>query len=105
LEDCVAKFKDYYRVLGIPPRAHHRVIEESYWEQAHELHAQPTRKAAQRLRAINEAYETLASPHRRMEYDRRWVRESRDSRRIDDVGSVGFFQIFVQLLAKPFRPD
>jgi curved DNA-binding protein CbpA len=99
------KFKDYYRVLGIPPRAHHRVIEESYWEQAHELHAQPTRKAAQRLRAINEAYETLGSPHRRLEYDRYWARHSRDARRVDEGGGTGMLQLFVQLLAKPFRPD
>ena len=42
----MAKFKDLYRVLGIPPRAHARTIEEKYWEQAHELHREPTKKAA-----------------------------------------------------------
>jgi curved DNA-binding protein CbpA len=98
----VAKFKDFYRVLGISPRAHFRDIEETYWEQAHELRRQPTRKAAQRLKAINEAYEVLASPHRRAEYDRRFRSQSGDA---DEHRRPGMFQSFVNLLGKAFRPD
>ena len=98
----MGKFKDYYQVLGVPPRSHARVIEERYWEQAHELHGEPTRKAAKRLRLINEAYETLGSPHRRERYD---------IQRTQFVGSdrpdprPGVLQIFASVLSKPFRPD
>jgi curved DNA-binding protein CbpA len=96
------KFKDYYQVLGVPPRCHHRLIEESYWELAHDLHSVPTRKAQQRLGALNEAYETLGSPHRREEYDRRWEQRAGDA---ESDRRSGFLQLFVSLLGKPFRPD
>lgn len=98
----MGKFKDYYQVLGIEPRSHARVIEERYWEQAHELHKEPTKKAQRRLVQINEAYETLASPHRREVYDRQRniVVEARQPER-----GPGFLQMFVSILGKPFRPD
>lgn len=98
----MAKFKDYYEVLGIPPRSHVRIIEETYWETAHELKKQPTRSAAKRLRALNEAYETLGTPHRRMAYDRQfaeYVRERQPERR------PGLVEQFFGLLVKPFRVD
>jgi curved DNA-binding protein CbpA len=98
----VAKFKDLYRVLGVPPRCHFRDIEESYWEQAHALRQQPTRKAAHRLKAINEAYEVLASPHRRAQYDATW-RERSGATRVDN--RPGALQSFVNLLGKAFRPS
>lgn len=96
------KFKDYYRVLGVPPRCHHSIIEESYWELAHELHSVPTRKAQQRLGQLNEAYETLGTPHRRAEYDRRWTQRDSSS---NDAPAGSFLQSFVGLLGKAFRPD
>ena len=96
------RFKDLYQVLGVSPRAHARDVEESYWEQAHVLHKQPTRKAAQRLRAINEAYEILGSPHRRAEYDVRWRQTASE---IEADRRAGFLQSFVNLLGKAFRPD
>ncbi len=96
------KFKDYYDVLGVPPRSHVRVIEETYWEQAHELQKQPTRTAARKLSQLNEAYEVLGSPHRRLKYDRE-MRYLSDQRPNDGRG--GFLQLFVSLLGKPFRPD
>ncbi len=98
----MAKFKDLYRVLGVPPRSHFRDIEESYWEQAHALRLQPTRKAAQRLKVINQAYEVLASPHRRAEYDVRWRENARQAA---GDGRPGVLQSFVTLLGKAFRPD
>jgi curved DNA-binding protein CbpA len=97
----VAKFKDLYRVLGVAPRSHFRDIEESYWEQAHALRQQPTRRAALRLKAINEAYEVLASPHRRAQYDVNWRTQTDDS---DRQTSPGVLQSFVNLLGKAFRP-
>ena len=98
----MAKFRDLYRVLGVPPRSHVRDIEESYWEQAHALRLQPTRRAAQRLKVINEAYEVLASPHRRAEYDARWRQNA-----LAAAGDrrPGMMHSFVMLLGKAFRPD
>jgi curved DNA-binding protein CbpA len=101
-EARVAKFKDYYEVLGVPPRSHARVIEETYWERAHELHSVPTRSAQKRLSALNEAYEVLGSPHKREDYDRRHRYEHQQ----DGAGSAGrFWQSVLSLLTKPFRPD
>ena len=97
----VAKFKDLYRVLGVPPRCHFRDIEEAYWEQAHALRQQPTRKAAQRLKAINAAYEVLGSPHRRAQYDAMWGDRNGDGGGDDRPGAL---QSFVNLLGKAFRP-
>jgi DnaJ-class molecular chaperone len=97
------RFKDYYAALGVEPRSHARVIEETYWERAHELHGVPTRQAQKRLKTLNEAYETLASPHKRAAYDRK-RREMVAQEAESDRGS-GFLQSFVNLLGKPFRPD
>ena len=98
----MARTKDYYQVLGVTPRSHARMIEESYWERAHELHGVPTRKAQQRLGALNEAYEVLGTPHKRAAYDRR--------RHDDDAAAGrarggGLFEAVLGLLGKPFRPD
>ena len=98
----MAKFKDYYEVLGVAPRSHARLIEESYWAQAHELHKEPTKRAQKRLTLINEAYETLGTPHRRDKYDqeRRYFTDAAETE-----SRPGFLQMCVHLLAKPFRPD
>jgi curved DNA-binding protein CbpA len=100
----VTKPVDYYQVLGIPPRAHLRVIEESYWEQAHELKNQPTRKAQRRLSRLNEAYEVLGTPYRRARYDA----ERAGLRGTDGLARQGrcgrFLETFFGLFARPFRP-
>ncbi len=93
--------KDYYELLGVPPRSHVRVIEESYWERAHSLQSIPTRKAQQRLGALNEAYETLGSPHKRADYDRR----RHDAQDAAAGNSTGLLHTLISLLGKPFRPD
>ena len=98
----MGKFKDYYQLLGVPPRSHARLIEERYWEQAHELHGEPTRRAVKRLRLINEAYETLGSPHKRERYDQQRAQLAASS---DPEPRNGFLQTFVSLLGKSFRPD
>lgn len=97
------RFKDYYATLGVEPFSHARVIEETYWERAHELHGVPTRQAQKRLKTLNEAYEVLGSPHKRAVYDRKHreaLGQASDGRR-----GQGFLQTFVNLLGKPFRPD
>jgi curved DNA-binding protein CbpA len=98
----LGKVKDYYRVLGVAPRSHARAIEERYWEQAHELHSEPTRRAVKRLRLINEAYETLGSPHRRERYDQQRAQFAS----VDDVHEgPRLLHTFLRALSKPFRPD
>jgi curved DNA-binding protein CbpA len=97
----LAKFKDYYDVLGIAPRSHVRVIEDSYWEAAHELRRQPTRAAARKLRALNEAYEVLGTPHRRLAYDRQFIVHSKDTKPNASSGPV---QQLFGMLARAFRP-
>ncbi len=94
------KVKDYYDVLGVPRRAHVRAVEESYWEQAHELKKVPTRKAAKRLSALNEAYEILGTPHKRLRYDQQWMTSAAGGEARPSV-----LQAFVSLLSRPFRPD
>lgn len=96
------RFKDYYAVLGVPPRAHARTIEERYWEQAHELHGDPTRKAQKRLSLINEAYEVLASPHKREQYDRQHAVFSSHG---ETQPRPTLMTTLLDLLSKPFRPD
>lgn len=66
----MAGSKDYYEILAISPQASARAVEEAYWELAHVYHGRRTRAAAKRLRQLNEAYEVLATPHRRHAYDR-----------------------------------
>ena len=96
------KTKDYYQVLGVAPRSHARAIEERYWEQAHELHNEPTRRAVKRLRLINEAYETLGSPHRRERYDRQRAQLGAGD---GAIRGPGLLQVCLSVLSKPFRPD
>jgi len=98
----ITKFKDYYEVLGLPPRAHVRLIEETYWEQAHALQRIPTRKAARRLRAINEAYEVLGTPYKRLQYDNEYL--GYQTLRAEPA-RPSLLVTIVNLLGKPFRPD
>jgi len=99
----LARIKDYYATLGVEPRSHARIIEETYWERAHELHEVPTRQAQKRLKTLNEAYETLASPHKRAAYDRK--RREIAAHGSEERSGPGLLQSFVNLLGKPFRPD
>ena len=97
-----SRAKDYYQVLGVTPRSHARLIEESYWERAHELHLLPTRKAQQRLSVLNEAYEILGTPHKRAAYDRGRVNAEHKN---GSVNGSGIMQTLINLIGKPFRPD
>ena len=103
----MAKFKDYYAVLGVSPRSHARVIEDKYWERAHELHdvlhVEPTRKLQKKLTQINEAYEVLGSPYKRSAYDRKLADVTEHQSALH--ARPTFFQSFVMVLSKPFRPD
>jgi curved DNA-binding protein len=64
--------KDYYAILGVPREATEEEIRRGYRRQALQWH--PDRRpgdprAAERFRAISEAYAVLINPPRRREYD------------------------------------
>jgi DnaJ-class molecular chaperone len=83
------------------------VIEEKYWETAHELHRdlheQPTKKLQKKLAGLNEAYEVLGSPMKRSAYDRK--RDDAIEHRTALEGRPSILQSFVRVLGMPFRPD
>lgn len=63
--------KDYYAVLGVARDASQATIKRAYRKLARELHpdVNPDPDAAERLKAITEAYATLSDPVKRKEYD------------------------------------
>ncbi|MEW6670173.1 MAG: DnaJ domain-containing protein [Thermodesulfobacteriota bacterium] len=65
--------KDYYAVLGITPKADSQQVKAAYRNLAFQYH--PDRNnadaaAAEKMKAINEAYAVLSHPRKRQEYDR-----------------------------------
>ncbi|GDX78388.1 hypothetical protein LBMAG42_01990 [Deltaproteobacteria bacterium] len=73
---------DYYSVLGLTKEASDADIKAAFRKLAHEVHpdragADPA--AAEKFKAIREAYEALADPAKRAAYDRRNERRSSSS--------------------------
>jgi DnaJ-class molecular chaperone len=70
---------DYYRVLQIDPDAEPEVVAAAYRKLAAKYHpdVNASPEAAERMREINVAYDTLGDPFKRSEYDRakgpRWA--------------------------------
>ncbi|KAL8433115.1 hypothetical protein ACSSS7_004138 [Eimeria intestinalis] len=78
--------KDLYRLLGVSPTDGHRAIRAAYLRKAKELHPDanahcPRRHHKEKLfREVTEAYQVLADPARRREYDAsRALQESNES--------------------------
>jgi curved DNA-binding protein len=68
------KFRDYYEVLGVPRTAKPEAIKRAYRQLARKHHPdlQPSderTRAAERFKEINEAYEVLSDPDKRVKYD------------------------------------
>ena len=64
--------KDYYATLGVDPRASEAEIRQAFRRLARRFHPDlnpDSPEAEARFREINEAYEVLADPQRRREYD------------------------------------
>jgi curved DNA-binding protein CbpA len=63
--------KDYYRILGLPPSATLTEIKNTYRRQASALHPDrnPEASAQADFQALQEAYEVLSEPDRRLAYD------------------------------------
>jgi uncharacterized membrane protein YsdA (DUF1294 family) len=67
----LARFKDYYAILGVPRNATPEEIKEAYWRLAKEYHPDknPSPEAEERFKLVNEAYQVLSDPAKRAEYD------------------------------------
>jgi curved DNA-binding protein len=65
-------YKDYYESLGVPRTASPEEIKKSFRKLAREFHpdvAKDKKKAEERFKEINEAYEVLSDPDKRKKYD------------------------------------
>ena len=66
------RLSDYYAVLGVPPDATPSQIKKAYRKLARQHHPDTNpgdTDAAERFKAINQAYEVLTDPARRQAYD------------------------------------
>jgi len=65
------EFKDYYKILGVDPKADAAAIKKAYRQQARKTHPDlnPGAEAEEKFKAAAEAYEVLKDPERRAEYD------------------------------------
>src|SRR5947208_15764223 len=66
------EFKDYYKTLGVPREASQDEIRKAFRKLAREYHpdvAKDKKKAEEKFKEINEAYEVLGDPAKRKKYD------------------------------------
>lgn len=64
--------KDYYQVLGVEPDTAAKAIKDAYRQLAFQYHPDRNKEnpgAAEKMKAINEAYAVLSDPSKRREYD------------------------------------
>src|SRR3954466_15398348 len=66
------KYKDYYESLGVSRNASEADIKKAFRKLAREYHpdvAKDKKKAEEKFKEINEAYEVLSDPAKRKRYD------------------------------------
>src|SRR5262244_3951136 len=66
------QYKDYYEILGVPRSASEADIKKAFRKLAREYHpdvAKDKKKAEEKFKEINEAYEVLGDPGKRKRYD------------------------------------
>ena len=66
------QYKDYYAILGVPRTASADELKKSFRKLAREFHpdvAKDKKKAEEKFKEINEAYEVLSDPDKRKRYD------------------------------------
>lgn len=75
---------DYYEILQVSPKADEEIIQAAYRRLAQKWHPDKNPGdpfAHERMRLLNEAYETLSDPQKRRTYDERTGRMSRTDAR------------------------
>src|SRR5215472_7238606 len=66
------QYRDYYEILGVPRSASDADIKKAFRKLAREYHpdvAKDKKKAEEKFKEINEAYEVLSDPAKRKKYD------------------------------------
>ena len=66
------QYKDYYASLGIPRTASEADIKKAFRKLAREFHpdvAKAQKRAEEKFKEVNEAYEVLGDPAKRKQYD------------------------------------
>ncbi|OQY21299.1 MAG: J domain-containing protein [Chloroflexi bacterium] len=86
------KYKDYYKILGVDRDVSEKVIKRAYRRLARQLHPDVNpgdKRAEEKFKEINEAYEVLGDSEKRTKYDQlgadwqQWQRMGRDSGQFD----------------------
>jgi curved DNA-binding protein len=65
-------YQDYYKILGVERNADEKVIRKAYRDLARKFHPDRNpgdKKAEAKFKQINEAYEVLSDPEKRVRYD------------------------------------
>jgi len=65
-------FKDYYEILGVPPNADKKAIQQTYRQLARKYHPDVNpgnKEAEEKFKTINEAYQVLSDAKKRKKYD------------------------------------
>lgn len=66
------EFKDYYEILGVAPEADKKAIKQTFRQLARQHHPDMNpgnKKAEEKFKAINEAYQVLSDTEQRQKYD------------------------------------
>ena len=68
------KFTNYYKLLGINPKADRQTVKQAYLSRVKEWHPDKnqdrTEEAEEKTKALNQAYQILKDPEARKNYDR-----------------------------------